>query len=65
MELKYLRCFIAIAETGGFRSASRRLGMEQSIVAGGSRPWRTASASPSQRQSGVATLPQWCTDELT
>lgn len=49
MELKYLRCFIAIAETGGFRSASRRLGMEQSIVAGGSRPWRTASASPSQR----------------
>jgi len=32
MELKDLRCFIAIAETGGFRSASRRLGTEQSIV---------------------------------
>ncbi|QDF39168.1 LysR family transcriptional regulator [Bradyrhizobium symbiodeficiens] len=32
MELKDLRCFVAIAETGGFRSASRRLGMEQSIV---------------------------------
>lgn len=32
MELKDLRCFIAIAETGGFRSASRRLGVEQSIV---------------------------------
>ncbi len=32
MELKDLRCFIAIAETGGFRSAARRLGVEQSIV---------------------------------
>lgn len=32
LELKDLRCFIAIAETGGFRSGSRRLGVEQSIV---------------------------------
>lgn len=32
MELKDLRCFVAVTETGGFRSASRRLGMEQSVV---------------------------------
>ena len=32
MELKDLRCFVAVAETGGFRSASRRLGVEQSIT---------------------------------
>ena len=32
MEIKDLRCFIAVAETGGFRSAARRLGMEQSII---------------------------------
>ena len=32
LELKDLRCFVAIAATGGFRSASRRLGVEQSIV---------------------------------
>ncbi len=32
MELKDLRCFIAVTEAGGFRSAARRLGLEQSIV---------------------------------
>jgi DNA-binding transcriptional LysR family regulator len=32
LELKDLRCFTAVAEAGGFRRASRRLGFEQSIV---------------------------------
>ena len=32
MDLKDLRCFIAVSEAGGFRSAARRLGVEQSIV---------------------------------
>lgn len=32
VELKDLHCFIAVAETGGFRSAGRRLGVDQSIV---------------------------------
>jgi len=32
LELKDLRCFIAVTEAGGFRSAARRLGLEQSIV---------------------------------
>lgn len=32
MELKDLRCFIAVVEAGAFRSAARRLGVEQSVV---------------------------------